>query len=334
MATVAAASLGIAGAAFLDTFLPRTAVASASTVASASARAPLAAGSDAAPAPVLIQLPAVVSPDGLVSIAQQIARAPMGTAVVEVGRRSTLQVTQGNAGTARDWRQAVGLFRGDVFTVAIEHPGATGTAGTLLFALAAARVAPDGATLTGLPAEVTSLCAERCAPLKSDTTLALKSSGGNVVVLPSQGGGGVPAWLLVLLLVAIAGAAWLARGRLDALRHAIARPGPGPVPGPGPGPKPELARPPAKPSSRPPVLRPAPGSGPVRVPVPGSGVVRTALGPEGYVEMDGLLFRVTWQGPQPAPRRGDVVAVARGADGELVAHDDSATVSAARSGRA
>jgi len=55
------------------------------------------------------------------------------------------------------------------------------------------------------------------------------------------------------------------------------------------------------------------------LPGPGEGIVATALAPEGYVEIDGLLYRVTWRGSGARPRPGAVVAVSPDTRGGRVA---------------
>ena len=363
MTTVAASLLatGLAALSAQTAFAAATPVSTAPvsstptrTAHSTSATAPATAHSTSAGTPTVVPqaaqllLPRIVTPGELERIADEIPHAAgPGAAVIAVDQLSTLQLEPGKADTAGQWRQALNMLRGDTLTVVISHPGPTGTAGTLLYALATVRVVADGAILSRLPGDLATACSSRiCAQLASSDTPVTLGKGASTIgdpVVFSSGGlarGGTPTWLLVLLLVAAGGAAWLARGALGDPRRLIRRHPPGPgwgAPGRDDGPtvprapeaggvqRGDAPRVPVRP---PPQVRDGrPGATarrPVWTPVPGSGIVRTVLGPEGYVEMDGLLFRVTWQGALPAPRRGEVVAVARGGDGELVAHGDPA----------
>jgi hypothetical protein len=327
-----------------------TPTAAHTTAPTASAGTPTASAGTPTVVPQAVQLllPRMVTPGELERIADEIPHAAgPGAAVIAVDQLSTLQLKSGKADTAGQWRQALNMLRGDTLTVVISHPGPTGTAGTLLYALATVRVVADGAILSRLPGDLATACSSRmCAQLASSDTPVTLGKGASTIgdpVVFSSGGlarGGMPTWLLALLLVAAAGAAWLARGALGGPRRLIGRHPPGPGWGaPGRDDSPTVPRAPGAggvrrgdaprvPVRPPPQVRDdRPGATarrPAWTPVPGSGIVRTVLGPEGYVEMDGLLFRVTWQGALPAPRRGEVVAVARGGDGELVAHGDPA----------
>ncbi|HEX4830963.1 MAG TPA: hypothetical protein VH478_07720 [Trebonia sp.] len=163
---------------------------------------------------------------------------------------------------------------------------------------------------------------------------------------PKPGGGpGATTWLLIALLVAVvAGTGWLTVGR----RRVLARPAAahGGDPGHGGGtawvrdatvasgagaamgivPAAVAGRSrrgavPAQGGWREPATRvdaPTP-AGPAHG--PGEAVVATVLGPEGYVEIDGILYRGTWRGSRAVPRPGAVVAVARDRHGDLALTD-------------
>ncbi|MEU0675797.1 hypothetical protein ABZ330_23470 [Streptomyces sp. NPDC006172] len=55
-----------------------------------------------------------------------------------------------------------------------------------------------------------------------------------------------------------------------------------------------------------------------------SGVVRTVLRPQGYVDVDGLLYRAGWGGPGEPPPPGRPVRVVRDGSGGLTAHAPAA----------
>jgi len=172
-----------------------------------------------------------------------------------------------------------------------------------------------------------------------------------------QGGGGSSPWLLIALIVAAIAALWFAGGNRVA-RRLVARPavatgyGPG-VPGvnwagaggpeagdrdPGGvrGPRDGRDRPAGQVTRQLPATRydapPGGGrpaltrTGPVTRPVAGhgrgQGIVRTAMSPEGYVEIDGVLYRATWHGSRTAPRRGAVVTIVHDSNGELAVVED------------
>jgi hypothetical protein len=46
------------------------------------------------------------------------------------------------------------------------------------------------------------------------------------------------------------------------------------------------------------------------------------MSPEGYVEIDGVLYRASWRGSHAAPRRGTVVMIVSDSRGELAAVED------------
>jgi hypothetical protein len=178
------------------------------------------------------------------------------------------------------------------------------------------------------------------------------ASGPNVT---PQGGGGSNPWLLVALIVAAIAALWFAGGN-RVVRRLVARPavaggygaGVTGVSWVGPGGARTGARGPADvrdsgvrggqpdrtlqldvtrydsvsggrhstATRSGQVVRPGPAHG------PGQGIVRTAMSPEGYVEIDGVLYRATWRGSRAAPRRGLVVKVGQDNHGELVAVED------------
>ncbi|MFF3846617.1 hypothetical protein [Streptomyces sp. NPDC002328] len=70
---------------------------------------------------------------------------------------------------------------------------------------------------------------------------------------------------------------------------------------------------------------PQPTAAPQKPPAPTtphhSATVRTALRPQGYVDVDGLLFRAGWGGPGEPPPPGSPVYVVRHSTGELAVHD-------------
>jgi hypothetical protein len=260
--------------------------------------------------------------------------------------------------------------------VVIPQAGPTGTAGSLLYALATVRVAAQGAVVSQLvPQPVAAMI---CAAAH-DSSLCDQLTKGNVtptqdpatVVLPSadvaaQSGKGsaspsprasiapkpVPPatggtnWELIgVLLVAVGAAGWFLGGGGRLARRLLA--GPQPLAGgdggdwapdpngtlaagrgrqaPPPG-GPVPTRPPAERSGSPsPSVQPRPRPRPQKAPGPGEGIVRTLLSPEGYVEIDGLLHRATWQGGQPAPGRGAVVVLVQDSHGELAAVEEKSS---------
>ena len=193
----------------------------------------------------------------------------------------------------------------------------------------------------------------------TDRADTVEYPAGQIAPVP---GGGPDPWLVVALIAAAIAALWFAGGnrvvrRFTARPAAAASYGPGvagvswagPDPGsrssaPGPGVRgPGEARGPgdarggqpnptqrlpvtfydSPPAGRRPALarpgqvaRPGPAHG------PGQAIVRTTMGPEGYVEIDGVLYRATWRGSRTAPRRGTVVKVGQDSHGELVAVED------------
>lgn len=318
-------------------------------VTSSSAATPSVASSITVPD---LTLPSTVTLAKLQEIAGAIGSAR--SAVVVVGQESNLSgVPRTRQGDRGPWWTVVRELSRDTFTIVIDHPGPTGTAGALLFALASVRVVADGATISQLPAALTagvgSACdTQLCAQLGAAKIPVHTQAPGEVILPvtgPAQSGGGTGflPWLIVILLIAAAGAGWywLGGGKRVLRRVRVRQPtGPAPAPdglgtGSGGPRRPGADRPPGE-SRRPapaghPAVRPSPSLSPALG--PGQGIVRTMMSPEGYVEIDGLLYRATWRGSRPAPRRGAVVAVGADRDGDLVADEGPRVATRAESGQ-
>jgi hypothetical protein len=209
------------------------------------------------------------------------------------------------------------------------------------------------------PACDSGLCAPLSSEAITVATGSPQADLGTPVVLPAPPGGGQSPWLIVALIVAALAALWFAGGN-RVVRRLVGRPaaatgygvgahgvswavpvgtGTG-VRGPGDARGPEGVRGPggvlgeSGTTRRLPVTFYDPSTGgrrqgptsevaqPGLAHGPGQGIVRTAMGPEGYVEIDGVLYRATWRGSRAAPRRGSVVKVGQDSHGELVAVED------------
>jgi hypothetical protein len=292
-------------------------------------------------AATVITLPTTVQQKTLMAIAAA-SMTPDG-AVVIIDASAGLRPEMSTTANRMLWHEAVKGLNAVRLTVVIERPVATGQGGALLFALAGTRIAVMGATVTKLPVvllsrkDVPGACGTAiCTRVAAADLPVADAPAGTVVILPGQRSVPSPAvrpsapapgpvrgspaarspvpsrgfpWLLVILAALLsASVGWIiARW---ALRHrAAGRAGPdGPPREPEAGGEPDRLRPPGR---TPPPEAVAPG--------PGEGIVATALHPEGYVEIDGLLYRATWPGPEASPEPGTLVAVEPVADRGLVA---------------
>lgn len=273
-----------------------------------------------------------------------------GTGVVVISGESNLAFKPTDATQNPMWSDVVNELNSADFTVLVSMAGPTGTAGSLLYAIAKERVVVDGAIVPRLPGEVTAFCSgSLCSALAAHgisvtTSTPSADLADTVEYLPaarlakSGNGTGSVTWLLVALILVTVALLWFAGGR-QVVRRVIPRPlaGPGQLRSWQPGLQSWAVPPPAStqpdvPIQRPERTRPESAPRPERTrpvsaarPEPrhghGEGIVRTMMSPEGYVEVDGLLYRGTWRGSRAAPRQGTVVVVGRDRDGELAVVD-------------
>jgi hypothetical protein len=280
----------------------------------------------------------------------------LGVAIVGIDGHTDLKLTPGESSQLQELTDVFNELSTAKYTVIADEPGSIGTAGALVYALATNRVVSSGVMVPKLPAGVGSLCAAPCSRAFWGTLAGHAGDGITVTsespradrlntdVLPAQGGGGsTNPWLLLALIVAAIAALWFAGGN-RVVRRLVARPavGVGLVAGDpdaswggpahgvrGPGNVRGGQADQTRPLSAPRYESPQAGRRPSLTRTeqaarngPGQGVVRTAMGPEGYVEIDGVLYRATWRGSQAAPRRGTVVAIVSDNRGELAAVED------------
>lgn len=289
--------------------------------------------------------PGIVLPAGCAAGAPAQLDKPALRCLAETARSSrsgavvvTLTRPLGLVGVdAADVREAQKAFADGRFAVVLPS-GDSGTGGSLLFALAAdpsSRVVARDSVVARLdPATVALLRAAGDCTLVCEILGRAPADGvpgerliaerhaqenGGLLMLPTRGadGGdeGVPPWTLVLPVLALAVVVVLAlpfRRRLAAQRSygngldayaggtATASPAP----------------PPRAPS--PPVGRPSGGraraGGPTR-----TATVRTSLHPQGYVELDRCLVRVTWADTGEPPAVGETVDTVAVESGPLLA---------------
>jgi hypothetical protein len=286
--------------------------------------------------PALTLAGPVVTLGGLQELAQKIGTD--GAAVVVVDQKSDLSLSgYARPGVSDQWRNTIRALAADRLTVVVSKAIPTGTAGALLYALATARVIADGATVSQLPSMLTAgqapacdsgLCASLTSAAITVDNSAPPAKLGYPVVLPAPAAGGQSTWLLVALILVAIAAVWFAVGRRIAARLGGRPSVPGSStpsgfstpPRPGTATRPAIPRPSTATDVWPPTAstprspRPEPRLG------PGEGIVRTVMDPEGYVEIDGVLYPATWRGSRSMPRPGVVVNVEE-RNGELAVVD-------------
>jgi hypothetical protein len=308
----------------------------------AHAPASMAASSESVRVVQVVQLPPRLDRTVVLNLQHRLdAVGPQGAVVVEVLTPATLddRAVAGLAGIA-------GARAHGSLVVWLEDQRGGGPGGALLFALASVRLAYPGAAAAAhrVATAIPTLgpgCQGRCAQvvhsrLASPSQAAYPTLTAYIAaqhvrpqiagVLGSPPGnpassGGFPLSGIALIVILAIGAAigwYLAlRGKKRppaSLPERVNRPSGSHVQSPeGPGP-----------TGRDPVARPArldpPTPAVTGQAAPHEGWVRTELHPQGYIELGGCLYRVTWAGPpELRPEMGELVQVARDRAHGLVA---------------